>query len=73
MWRLVEAGLTKGKPCHRCIAATGFIGGFMGDWNATPSGVNVERKLRLLKEEGVEFDERGMLVDKARWWDGFVV
>jgi len=45
----------------------------MGDWNAAPSGINQEKKLLLLKEEGVEFDEKGMLVDKARWWDAFKV
>jgi methylated-DNA-[protein]-cysteine S-methyltransferase len=45
----------------------------MGDWNAAPSGINVEKKLKLLEEEGVKFDDKGMLVDKSRWWDGFVV
>jgi methylated-DNA-[protein]-cysteine S-methyltransferase len=45
----------------------------MGDWEAAPSGLNQERKLKLLKEEGVDFDEKGMLVDKAKWWDQFKV
>jgi hypothetical protein len=27
----------------------------------------------LLKEEGVEFDGKGMLKDKGRWWDEFRV
>ncbi|KFY81111.1 hypothetical protein V499_00105 [Pseudogymnoascus sp. VKM F-103] len=60
-------------PCHRCIASTGFVGGFMGDWNKAPSGINQEKKIELLKGEGVEFDEKGMLMDKARWWDEFKV
>ncbi|OBT66849.1 methylated-DNA-[protein]-cysteine S-methyltransferase [Pseudogymnoascus sp. 23342-1-I1] len=60
-------------PCHRCIASTGFVGGFMGDWNKAPSGINQEKKIELLKGEGVEFDEKGMLMDKGRWWDEFKV
>jgi hypothetical protein len=37
-----------------------------------PSGSNVRMKLELLKGEGVEFDERGMLIDEAGkvLWDG---
>jgi methylated-DNA-[protein]-cysteine S-methyltransferase len=37
-----------------------------------PSGINVRMKLELLKGEGVEFDERGMLIDEAGkvLWDG---
>ncbi|KAF2000665.1 DNA binding methylated-DNA--cysteine S-methyltransferase [Amniculicola lignicola CBS 123094] len=60
-------------PCHRCIASTGFIGGFKGDWEKVPSGQNQTSKLVLLKGEGVEFDEKGMLVDKKRLWDEFKV
>ena len=61
------------KPCHRCIAATGYVGGFLGDWNDAPSGQNQNKKLSLLKEEGVEFDARGFLMDKQRWWDEFEI
>ena len=32
----------------------------------SPSDINVRRKLQMLKEEGVEFDDRGMLIDKGR-------
>lgn len=60
-------------PCHRCIASTGFIGGFQGDWQKAPSGQNVEKKLKLLSEEGVKFDAKGMLIDKSRWWDNFTI
>ncbi|KAF2427414.1 DNA binding methylated-DNA--cysteine S-methyltransferase [Tothia fuscella] len=60
-------------PCHRCIASTGYIGGFKGDWEKAPSGINCEMKLESLKEEGVEFDGRGMLLDRTCWWDDFKV
>ncbi|KAF1958852.1 DNA binding methylated-DNA--cysteine S-methyltransferase [Byssothecium circinans] len=60
-------------PCHRVLASTGFIGGFKGDWEKVPSGVNQEEKKRLLGEEGVEFDGNGFLLDKGCWWDGFDV
>ncbi|KAF3004115.1 hypothetical protein E8E13_004372 [Curvularia kusanoi] len=60
-------------PCHRCIASTGFIGGFKGDWEKVPSGQNQESKRELLKEEGVLFDENGYLIDKKVLWDEFDV
>ncbi|KAF2132064.1 DNA binding methylated-DNA--cysteine S-methyltransferase, partial [Dothidotthia symphoricarpi CBS 119687] len=58
-------------PCHRCIASTGFIGGFKGDWEKAPTGPNQTSKVQLLREEGVVFDERGYLVERERLWDGF--
>jgi methylated-DNA-[protein]-cysteine S-methyltransferase len=59
-------------PCHRVIASTGYIGGFLGDWRDAPSGVNCEKKLKLLEGEGVVFDERGMLVGgEGRLWADF--
>ncbi|KAF2669519.1 DNA binding methylated-DNA--cysteine S-methyltransferase [Microthyrium microscopicum] len=60
-------------PCHRCISSTGYVGGYKGDWESAPSGINQQGKLRLLLEEGVEFDSKGMLKDKARWWSEFKV
>jgi methylated-DNA-[protein]-cysteine S-methyltransferase len=65
--------LTYTQPCHRCIAANGFVGCFMGDWEKAPSGQNQTSKLALLREEGVEFDENGYLVDGEKWYTGFVV
>lgn len=58
-------------PCHRCIASSGFIGGYKGDWRNVPSGQNCEKKLKILASEGVTFDDQGMLVDKSRWWADF--
>lgn len=43
----------------------------MGDWEKAPSGQNQNKKLELLREEGVLFDEKGMLVDKTKLWDRF--
>ncbi|KAJ4334222.1 hypothetical protein N0V95_009225 [Ascochyta clinopodiicola] len=58
-------------PCHRCIASTGFIGGFKGDWEKVPSGQNQESKRKLLEGEGVLFDANGYLIDKEVLWDEF--
>lgn len=45
----------------------------MGDWKKAPSGVNHEKKLELLKEEGVDFDSKGMLVNRERLFFKFKV
>ncbi|KAK4890541.1 hypothetical protein LTR27_010822 [Elasticomyces elasticus] len=55
-------------PCHRVISADGYVGGFKSDWQKAPSGINCEKRLALLAEEGVLFTEKGMLVDKMRVW-----
>ena len=39
-------------PCHRVVASTGHIGGFMGE----SSGPEVNRKISLLKEEGITIE-----------------
>lgn len=49
-------------PCHRVICADGYVGGFKGEFSKAPSGVNQTLKLRMLREEGVAFDEKGWLV-----------
>ncbi len=38
-------------PCHRIIGHNGFIGGFNGQRN----GAAIERKIKLLKKEGIKF------------------
>lgn len=58
-------------PCHRVIASSGYVGGFIGEWQKAPSGFNQNLKLKLLQDEGVEFDEAGKLVsDDDVWFDG---
>ena len=73
-------------PCHRIICADGVsvtsesveranrnqsIGGFKGEPQDAPSGINQMEKRRLLKSEGVVFDDKGCLVDLTRWWEDF--
>ncbi|KXT04696.1 hypothetical protein AC578_2135 [Pseudocercospora eumusae] len=58
-------------PCHRVISADGYVGGFKGEWQKAPSGVNQEIKLNLLRREGVLFDAKGFLVDRSRLWSQF--
>ncbi len=66
-YRAVGAALRKNPyaptvPCHRVIASDGTIGGFMG----AVSGEPLDRKRRLLAEEGVRFIDGKVL-------DGMVV
>lgn len=46
-------------PCHRVVAASLELGGFSGSWGV--GCANVQKKRRLLAEEGVLFDEDGRL------------
>ena len=43
----------------------------MGEWNKAPSGINCQKKMELLREEGVLFDQAGMLRDRGCLWAGF--
>ena len=45
----------------------------MGDWEKAPSGQNQTSKLALLRKEGVEFDEKGYLLDGKKWFADFDV
>ena len=47
-------------PCHRVIAADLRIGGFSGEWGEESE--KVQKKRRMLQEEGVKFDERGNIL-----------
>lgn len=47
-------------PCHRVLAASGEIGGFNGDWGK--EGKYANKKIELLRNEGVMFDPRGRVV-----------
>ncbi|KKY24160.1 putative ring-2 like protein [Phaeomoniella chlamydospora] len=55
-------------PCHRVIAANGFVGGFKGDWEKAPSGINQAKKLELLHSEGVRFTDDGKLIGAEEVW-----
>lgn len=50
-----------------------YVGGFKGEWQKAPSGINTDKKLQLLKGEGVLFDDKGMLLDRSRLWAEFDV
>ena len=50
-------------PCHRVIATTLKTGGFSGK----REGATITKKLRLLKEEGVEFED-GHLANRDLVW-----
>ena len=39
-------------PCHRVVASSGRIGGFQGK----TTGVSIQNKIKMLKEEGIEFE-----------------
>ncbi|MDO8571999.1 MAG: MGMT family protein [bacterium] len=45
-------------PCHRVVASDGTIGGFMGK----TSGVQIKKKIALLKKEGISVVQ-GKIVD----------
>jgi len=45
----------------------------MGDWAKVPSGMNCDKKLELLRNEGVLFNEKGVLTEKDRIWGNFEV
>ncbi|KIX00848.1 uncharacterized protein Z518_09913 [Rhinocladiella mackenziei CBS 650.93] len=47
-------------PCHRVLAANGTIGGFHGDWGR--NGKYADKKIELLRSEGVRFDASGKVV-----------
>lgn len=62
-------------PCHRVVASNLFIGGFCGQWAGRKSASQksedrgqdqIKRKVGLLKEEGIEVDDKGFLLDQER-------
>ncbi|CZT02689.1 uncharacterized protein RCO7_09374 [Rhynchosporium graminicola] len=57
-------------PCHRVLASGGGLGGFGGSWGKKgEAGLNDDKKRKLLREEGVKFDGKGIVVGKP--WEGF--
>ncbi|KAF9071844.1 methylated-DNA--cysteine S-met [Rhodocollybia butyracea] len=56
-------------PCHRVIASTLYIGGFLGEWGPeSKTKIQCRRKLEILKDEGVMFTEKGYLEKKETLW-----
>ncbi|KAJ3805362.1 methylated-DNA--cysteine S-met [Lentinula lateritia] len=56
-------------PCHRVIASSLYIGGFVGEWGPdSKTKTQYHRKVAILKEEGVIFTEKGFLKEKERVW-----
>ncbi|KAJ4471954.1 6-O-methylguanine DNA methyltransferase [Lentinula aciculospora] len=56
-------------PCHRVIASSLYIGGFVGEWGPnSKTKTQYHRKVAILKEEGVTFTEKGFLKHKERVW-----
>ncbi|KAJ3785837.1 methylated-DNA--cysteine S-met [Lentinula aff. detonsa] len=56
-------------PCHRVIASSLYIGGFVGEWGPdSKTKTQYHRKVAILKEEGVTFTEKGYLQEKERVW-----
>lgn len=51
-------------PCHRVIKTNLTIGGYSGE----TSGPVLDRKIRILREEGVSFNEKGKLSDPEKLW-----
>ncbi|KAF4438292.1 hypothetical protein F53441_12835 [Fusarium austroafricanum] len=49
-------------PCHRVVATGGKLGGFKGKWPKDGEGITLDEKRRLLKGEGVRWDENGRVI-----------
>ena len=44
------------------ISTNGYVAGYKGDWEKAPSGINQSKKLELLKQEGLDFTDDGVLI-----------
>lgn len=53
-------------PCHRVISSSGQIGGYLGS-NALTSP-KLQKKLKLLAAEGVQFSPKGQLLNTSAHW-----
>lgn len=49
-------------PCHRVVATGGTLGGFKGKWPKSGEGITLDEKRKLLRGEGVRFDDNGKVV-----------
>jgi methylated-DNA-[protein]-cysteine S-methyltransferase len=49
-------------PCHRVVASNLFVGGFFGEWGRdSKTGTQCDRKVEMLRREGVRFTPNGFL------------
>jgi methylated-DNA-[protein]-cysteine S-methyltransferase len=48
-------------PCHRVVSSNRKIGGFQGQ----VYGSNIDRKIDLLKSEGISFDKSGKISESC--------
>ncbi|KAF8604462.1 methylated-DNA--cysteine S-met [Ceratobasidium sp. AG-I] len=56
-------------PCHRIIASNLYLGGYCGEWGPqAKTGTQFNHKLKILSDEGVAFDSRGMLQSQECLW-----
>lgn len=67
----VSTLLPKFKELKTVTDSGQAIGGFKGEPQDAPSGINQKMKRDLLSGEGVLFDEKGNLIEEERWWDDF--
>lgn len=49
-------------PCHRVVATGGALGGFKGKWPKDGEGITLDEKRKLLKSEGVRWNEKGKVI-----------
>ncbi|PHH77571.1 hypothetical protein CDD80_457 [Ophiocordyceps camponoti-rufipedis] len=56
-------------PCHRVVATGMTLGGFKGRWPREGEGITLDEKRRLLKSEGVRFDDKGRVLGTV--WKGW--
>ncbi|KAI5925540.1 6-O-methylguanine DNA methyltransferase [Camillea tinctor] len=57
-------------PCHRVVATGGNLGGFKGQWPKNGEGITIDEKKKLLRKEGVRFDDKGRVLGTP--WAAFV-
>ncbi|PHH89673.1 hypothetical protein CDD83_5526 [Cordyceps sp. RAO-2017] len=56
-------------PCHRVVATGMTLGGFKGKWPRDGEGITLDEKRRLLRSEGIRFDEKGKVLGTP--WAGW--
>lgn len=49
-------------PCHRVVATGMTLGGFKGRWPRNGEGITLDEKMRLLRSEGIRFDDKGKVL-----------